>query len=73
MHRMRFNHVLFLSLFILSLTGVAIAIGILAKAKCPPLNDTDKARLVDYVRKKYKVPTTAQLNVTEVSRVGSTC
>jgi hypothetical protein len=44
---MHINRVLFPPLSILSLTGVAIAIGMIARAKCPPLKDTDKARLAD--------------------------
>ncbi len=40
---------------------------------CAPLGSGAKARLADYVQKKYKVPAGVPLEVSEVSRVGSSC
>ena len=39
--------------------------------RCAPLNDAVKAKLLSYVQKKYKVATSAGLQLTENSPVGS--
>jgi len=41
--------------------------------RCAPLNEGAKARLVDYVRKKYNLPLDAGLKLSDASLVGSTC
>jgi hypothetical protein len=43
------------------------------RARCAPLNEGAKAKLVDYVRKKYRVPPDARLELADASLVGSTC
>jgi predicted DsbA family dithiol-disulfide isomerase len=45
----------------------------LAQAQCAPLRDADRARLVDYVQKRYKAPPSMKLEISEVSLVGSGC
>jgi protein-disulfide isomerase len=44
-----------------------------AQARCPPLQDTDKAKLADYVQKKYKTPASIKIEVGDASFVSSTC
>jgi len=44
-----------------------------ANAQCPPIQGADKAKLVDYVQKKYRTPATVHLEVADVAFVGSTC
>jgi predicted DsbA family dithiol-disulfide isomerase len=44
-----------------------------AESNCAALGDSDKAKLVDYVQKKYKAPKTATLVLEEISFVNSTC
>jgi len=43
------------------------------QAKCPPLQDADRAKLIDYVQKKYKAPAAAKIEIGEMSLVSSTC
>lgn len=47
--------------------------GTRARNACAPLGPAAKAKLVNYVQKKYRVPAGVPLEVSEVSRVGSTC
>ena len=49
------------------------ALGATAGAPCTALGDTERARLVEYVKKKYKLPQTASLTVSRESFVGATC
>jgi len=44
-----------------------------AAAQCQPIGDAEKARLIDYVQRKYKTPAAAHLGVADVAFVGSTC
>jgi len=44
-----------------------------ASAQCPPIHDVDKAKLVEYVQKRYKTPATVHLEVADTGFVGSTC
>jgi protein-disulfide isomerase len=44
-----------------------------ARTNCAPLGAAAKAKLADYVQKKYRVPAGVPLDVSEVSRVGSSC
>jgi len=40
---------------------------------CRRVEDTDRAKLIEYVQKKYKAPTGAKIEIADVSPVGSTC
>jgi len=44
-----------------------------ASAQCPPMREADKAKLVDYVQKKYKTPATVHLEIAGETFVASTC
>jgi hypothetical protein len=44
-----------------------------ARSQCLPVQDSDRARLIDYVQKKYKAPASIQLEITGISPVASTC
>jgi len=55
------------SFILLGLSGVA------AKAQCPPFQDADRAKLIDYVQKKYKAPASAKIEIGDVSFVNATC
>lgn len=44
-----------------------------AHGQCPVLGEVDRARLVDYVQKKYKPPVSSKLDIGDTSFVGSTC
>lgn len=37
----------------------------IVEAQCPPVQDKDKGRLIEYVQKKYKVPATMHLQVAD--------
>jgi protein-disulfide isomerase len=67
---MRINRTLTPVLSLLVLLGAS---GVTAQAQCPPLRDTDRAKLTDYVQKKYKAPASAKVEIGDVSFVGSTC
>jgi len=58
---------------LIAVSSVSLGYVALTRAQCPPLKDADKAKLVDYVHKKYSVPATVQIRVDEAARVGSTC
>ena len=45
----------------------------IVNAQCPPFQDADKAKLIDYVQKKYKTPPTAHLGIADIAFVGTTC
>ena len=47
--------------------------GLCAQTACAPLGDADKAKLVEYVQKKYKAPPSVHLKVEEGSFVSGTC
>jgi protein-disulfide isomerase len=49
------------------------AVTVFAQALCPPIQDADRAKLVDYVQKKYKAPASTKLEIGDVSFVSSTC
>jgi len=49
------------------------ASGVIARAQCPPLRDADRAKLADYVQKKYKAPASIKIEIGDVSFVDSTC
>lgn len=55
------------------LSLLAGALTIQAKPACPALSDTDKARLIHYVQKKYNAPDGVSLGLEEISFVNSTC
>jgi protein-disulfide isomerase len=62
----------------ISLAAVAAAVllagcGTHAQNKCAPLGSAAKAKLVDYVQKKFRVAAGVPLDVSELSRVGSSC
>jgi protein-disulfide isomerase len=61
--------------FLASLAAAALlaGCGTHSRSACAPLGAAAKAKLADYVQKKYKVPAGVPLDVTEVSRVGSSC
>ena len=44
-----------------------------AHAQCADLNDNDRARLLHYIQKKYKTPTSASLTLAEASPIGDAC
>src|ERR1700722_10526433 len=52
---------------------VCLLFGASAHAECPPINDTDRDKLADYVCKKYKLPANSQIEVSEISRISGTC
>jgi len=54
---------------VLSILGYAV----LTRGQCAPLKAADKSKLIDYVRKKYRVGANVALDVTEDSFVNSTC
>jgi protein-disulfide isomerase len=58
---------------VLSLLVSFGASGVTAEAQCPPLRDTDRAKLIDYVQKKYKTPASAKLEIGGDSFVNSSC
>jgi protein-disulfide isomerase len=49
------------------------ALGATSGATCKVLGDGQRTRLVDYVKKKYKLPQTASLTVSSESFVSATC
>jgi protein-disulfide isomerase len=58
----------------IALTTFGCANGIAAaQTQCPPLQDADRAKLIDYVQKKYKAPASAKIEIGDVSSVSSTC
>src|ERR1035438_9717116 len=40
---------------------------------CPTVTDSERARLIDYVRTKYKVPQASPLKLSELSFIEKTC
>ncbi len=58
---------------VLSSLVLLCACGVTAKAQCPPLQDADRAKLIDYVQKKYKTPASTKVEIGDVSFVGDTC
>jgi protein-disulfide isomerase len=44
-----------------------------ARAQCADLRESEKARLTEYVQKKYKAPAAAKLGLSAASLVGDTC
>ncbi len=44
-----------------------------AQTECPPMGESNRANLVDYVHKKYNVPSSVLIEVSRTSFVGSTC
>jgi protein-disulfide isomerase len=67
---MQANRILTAVLSLLVLLGIS---GVTAKAQCPPLRDADRVKLIDYVQKKYKTPSSAKLEIGDTSFVNSTC
>lgn len=55
------------------LSLLAGALTMEAEPACPALSDADKARLIDYVQKKYNAPSGTLLGVEEISFLNSTC
>jgi protein-disulfide isomerase len=53
----------------LSILGYAV----LTRGQCAPMKAADKTKLIDYVRKRYRVAANIPLDVTEDSFVNSTC
>jgi len=53
--------------------AVVGAAGANAQSACPPLGESAKTKLADYVRKKYSLPVNAQVYVAESGFVGGTC
>ena len=49
------------------------ALGTAAGTSCPVLRNSERFRLLEYVKKKYKLPQTASLTVSHESFVGATC
>ncbi len=49
------------------------ALGATAGASCPVLGNSERTRLLEYVKKKYKLPQTASLTVSNESFVDATC
>jgi hypothetical protein len=47
--------------------------GVLKRTECPALGNGEKTKLIDYVQRKYGLPAGTRLDVSEESRVGSTC
>ena len=45
----------------------------MAQEPCPSLTDSQRAKLAEYVQKKYKVPTTTPVDVAQTGAVGGTC
>jgi len=45
----------------------------IAHAQCAPVQDADRAKLIDYVQRKYKTPAKMKLEITSISSVASTC
>jgi protein-disulfide isomerase len=63
-----------ISRLIASILAAAFCTGpLLAGTPCPPLRDNDKARLIAYLEKKYKMPSTTHLDLAKASFVGTTC
>jgi hypothetical protein len=58
---------------VLSLVVLLSASGVTARAQCPLLRDADRAKLIDYVQKKYKAPASAKLEIGDISFVNATC
>ncbi len=67
---MQANRIVTVALPLVVLLGAS---GVTAKAQCPPLRDADRAKLIDYVQKKYKTPGSMKLEIGETSFVNSTC
>ena len=57
----------------LLITVLSSASGTMAYAQCPPFQDVERAKLIDYVLKKYRAPAGAGLEIAAVSFVDSTC
>lgn len=59
------------------ITGIVCALfgaaGANAQSACPPLGESAKIKLADYVHKKYSLPPNAQVYVAESGFVGDTC
>ena len=55
------------------LMSASVAVAAPAQPQCPQLQDADRAKLTDYVHKKYKVPATMTLEIGDVSPVGLSC
>jgi protein-disulfide isomerase len=49
------------------------ALAAVAQTPCPPLTDAQRAKLVEYVQKKYKAPSTSPLDVAQTAVIGDTC
>jgi hypothetical protein len=49
------------------------ALGATAGTSCPVLGNSERTRLLEYVKKKYKLSPTASLTVSRESFVGATC
>jgi len=49
------------------------ASGATAAYACKPLGNSERARLLEYVKKKYKLPPTSSLTLSGESLVGATC
>ena len=49
------------------------ALGATAGASCPVLGNSERTRLLEYVKKKYKLPQTAMLTLSREAFVGATC
>ncbi|MBZ5728825.1 MAG: DsbA family protein [Acidobacteriia bacterium] len=67
---MKLKRMIFLALIGSLIGGMP---GARAQEQCPPLKDADRTRLIDYVQKKYKVPATASLGVTEAPFARPSC
>jgi protein-disulfide isomerase len=52
---------------------LAVALGAMARAECPSVSDADRAKLIQYVAKRYRTPASSQLIITEMSLLDSTC
>jgi len=49
------------------------AYGAVTPVACKPFGDSERQRLLEYVKKKYKLPPTASLALSDESLVGTTC
>lgn len=44
-----------------------------AQTQCPPIQDAGKGKLLEFVAKKYKVPSKLTIEISDISLVDSTC
>jgi protein-disulfide isomerase len=61
------------ALAIALLIPACVAVAAFGQTQCPTFQEASRAKLIDYVRKKYRAPASARLEIGDVSFVSSTC